>query len=129
MKRTAAIISFLLMLTACADRPLREDAMPTCSGEADCAAKWSAARVWVLSNFAVSSDIHVVGDSLIYSAPAGGWPVFGPSVKVVKDRIANSERYRLDLVITCEPLSICTSRSEELLASFNHQINAVAASP
>jgi hypothetical protein len=97
-----------------------QNTIPTCSGDADCKAKWEAAQLWVVHN--AGFKIQTATDVLIetYNATGGS-----PSIaaRVTKEPLGGG-RYRLVVFVTCDNMFGCVPDSWQAALNFNQVVGA-----
>jgi hypothetical protein len=100
-----------------------EAATPTCDGEADCNAKWRAARVWVARN--INLPIRVASSDVIETYH--GYPSQDPRLyaRVMREPLGGS-RYRIAIVADCAYDYGCIPNRWNSTLGFDRSVAAAA---
>jgi hypothetical protein len=127
-RRLAAVLAVPTALAGCtasADPAARQAAVeasaPVCAGAADCAAKWRAARRWVVESagFMIRTDTA----DLIETYPGNPWQ--DPRLIVRVDRVAlGNGSYRVDIHAYCRYDFACIPDRWEAALDFNRVVAA-----
>jgi hypothetical protein len=97
-----------------------QDTIPTCSGEADCKAKWETAQLWVVHN--AGFKIQTATDVLIETCNAtGGSPSI--AVRVTKEPLGGGQ-YRFVVFVSCDNIFGCVPDSWQAAINFNQVVGA-----
>lgn len=129
MKRLYAVIAFSL-LAGCAAAPSMqaaraeiEQTAPVCTGEADCAAKWDAAQLWIAHHAAYK--IQVLTNVMIETYnPGDASPKI--AVRVTKEPIGGGS-YKLMANVWCNNIFGCIPDQWEAMRDFNREVGAAGA--
>lgn len=105
-----------------------ERSIPTCSGDADCTAKWEAAQLFVQKN--AGYKLQTVTSVVIET--------FGPS-KILQDASNDhlyafsvtkepqgAGSYRIVASVSCQYASTCRASADDLSLAFNRDVSAAA---
>ena len=124
--RIAAICSASLMLVACASGEYQarlaqfQRTIPVCASAAECEAKWTAARDWVIANadFSLRTDRESRIDTLNADSTRSG-------TAIQVDRVeGESGEFQIIVDVECFAAYGCPSELD-LRLDFNRTINAV----
>lgn len=96
-------------------------AVPVCSKEDDCSAKWEAAQLWVVNN--AGYKLQTVTDVVIETYNSSGPAV---AVRVLKQPIGQG-KYELIASVYCDNPFGCTRNVKEAVIDFNRKISRVKA--
>jgi hypothetical protein len=97
-----------------------DNTVPTCQGEADCAAKWEAARRWVVNH--AGYLIQTSTDELIETdSPRGTDPRL--AARVTKEPQDGSV-YKILVTVWCGNADSCDTDPAEAALSFNRAVDA-----
>ena len=125
---TLTLWSAVLVLTGCgmsAESQAKMDeynrTIPMCQGIADCQAKWTAARNWVMEH--ASYGIRVNSETRIETYDADSTRA-GTAVQVTRESVGN-DRYRILVNIDCYATIGCPPYWETAL-DFNRTVNAAS---
>lgn len=121
MKYMAALLA-ITALSGCAttaDQAARKDEVirtaPTCSGEADCSAKWETAQLWVAKHAAYK--IQTVTNVLIQTYNPDATSTYLAAV-AVKEPLGGGA-YVIHVNLWCNNLFGCTPDRYEAMMAFN----------
>jgi len=126
-KLAAAVITTAL-LVGCATSPERQAkqaefsrTIPTCSGTADCNAKWEAAQLWVVHNagWKIQTQSSVLIET--YNAVNSSSNI---AVRVTKEPLGGG-RYQLLVKVWCANIFGCHPDSWDAALKFNQEIGQV----
>src|ERR1700709_1187437 len=124
----SAAISLLsaVLLSSCAAGPSPQtveqfkSTIPTCSGDADCKAKWEAAQLWVVHN--AGFKIQTAPDVLIETYnPTGGSPSLG--ARVTKEPMGGGQ-YKIVVYVWCDNPFGCVPNGWQAAINFNQTVGA-----
>jgi len=119
--RTPTFI-FVLALTGCAStppRPIEIGPTPTCSTETDCAAKWSAARTYVLQH--AGMKIQTYSTDFLETYNSTDWSV---AAQVNKQPLPGGG-YAIVARFGCGSGWNCIENPRAVLAGFNETVASV----
>lgn len=123
---TATLTFALALLSACASSPETqakidefERTIPTCSSDANCQAKWAAARAWAEQN----SAFIIRGDSDTRIMATGTRPT-DSGLGIVIHRVAANGGFQIVVEAECFSAYGCADLWDVKL-DFNRRINAV----
>ena len=128
MYRLAVAIITISLLAGCATSPEMQAkqaelsrTIPTCSGAADCNAKWEAAQLWVVHNagWKIQTQSNVLIET--YNAVNGSTNI---AVRVTKEPLG-SGRYQLLVTVWCDNIFGCHPDSWDAALKFNREIGQV----
>lgn len=117
------------LLTACvtvppavseAKKAQYDASIPTCTGEADCKAKWEAAQLWVVHN--AGWKIQTATDVLIetFNPPRGDTRI---AARVTKEPLGQG-RYKLLIFTWCGNMFTCSVDPWDAAIAFNRAVGA-----
>jgi hypothetical protein len=93
---------------------------PYCTGESDCKAKWSAARIWVVKH--AEYKIQTASDLLIQTV--GPFDYQGDLAASVTKEPMGAGKYAIKAVIRCGSNEGCMPDAQKSLFDFNQTVNA-----
>lgn len=95
--------------------------IPTCSSDADCKAKWSAAQVWVSQNAGLAiktvTDVLIQTDKAVDHNPA-------LAMTVTREPVGDGT-FRIIMAATCDNIFGCSQDPWAKILEFQKVINAV----
>jgi hypothetical protein len=98
-----------------------DESIPVCNGEIECAAKWAAAKSWVLNN--AKSEIQLISDDLIETTePAKNSSSLAARITKEPTRIVGL--YKIDAKVWCDSIWGCTPKRADAILDFNHYVNS-----
>ncbi len=116
----------MLVLSACAAGPSPQtvaqfrSTIPTCSGEADCKAKWEAAQLWIVHN--AGFKIQTATDVLIETYnPTGSSPSL--AARVTKEPLGGGQ-YKIVVYVWCANMFGCVPDGWQAAINFNQVVAA-----
>ena len=125
--RLATLVCALLV-TACVSQQhqielqqLVEATIPTCEGTEDCAAKWDAARTWVVQH--AGYGIQTATDLVIQTFDAVDSSDMALMATVRKESIG-AGKYRIVAQLSCRNLFGCATNPGKATLNFNRTVAA-----
>lgn len=120
MNHRFAALPFLLLFAACA--PMEVDpefAVPTCSSERECDAKWNASEIWIKHN--IRREITTRTDTMMQTAMDQS-PGNYLSARVHKEHVEGNT-WRINAQMYCARKTGCDPSPWEATQSFNRAVN------
>lgn len=105
-----------------AKRQQFEATIPTCSGEADCSAKWDAAQLWVVKNsgYKIQTATNVLIET--YGSVGSSTDL---AVRVTKEPLGGGA-YKFVVYVYCGNIFGCFPDPWDTALAFNREIGATA---
>jgi hypothetical protein len=126
----SATLVWVLLVTACVTpqhqielQQLVEATIPTCDGTEDCAAKWNAARTWVMQH--AGYKIQTTTDVVIQTFEAVDSSDRALMATVRKESIG-AGKYRIVAQLSCRNMFGCATNPGKATLNFNRTVAATA---